>query len=118
MIRSHFARGVSEQDDMQRGSFQGWCKEASLSKLLSMYGNDPKFSTDWSGLIVQTQIRLLLEEQSDQGHHYLLYCLHFLDALHVGKTSFSSFRIITAKLSSVRKFWNFTVDSFSNSAVC
>ena len=35
------------------------------------------FQTDWSGQIVQTQIRLLLEEQSDpdQGHHYLQYYL-------------------------------------------
>ena len=33
------------------------------------------FQTDWSGQIVQTQIRLLLEEQFDQGLHYLQYCL-------------------------------------------
>ena len=39
------------------------------------------FRTNWSGQIVQTQIRLLLEEQSDQGLHYLQYCLHLLDAL-------------------------------------
>ena len=46
------------------------------------------FWTDWSWQIVQTQIRLLLEEQSDQGFHYLQYCLHLLDALLYGKTSF------------------------------
>ena len=46
------------------------------------------FRTDWSGQIVQTQIRLLLEEQSDQGLHCLQYCLHLLDALLYGKTSF------------------------------
>ena len=32
----------------------------------------PSFRTDWSEQIVQTQIRLLLEEQSDQGLHCLL----------------------------------------------
>ena len=31
------------------------------------------FRTDWSGQTVQTQIRLLLEEQSDQGLHCLLF---------------------------------------------
>ena len=34
------------------------------------------FRTDWSGLTVQTQIRLLLEEQSDQGLDCLLFHLH------------------------------------------
>ena len=67
------------------------------------------FRTDRSGQTVQTQIRLLQEEQSDQDLHYLQYCLHLLDTLLFGKTSFSSFRMITAKFSSVRKFRNFTV---------
>ena len=67
------------------------------------------FPTDWSGQIVKTQIRLLLQEQSDQGLHYLQYCLHFLDALPYGKTSFFSFRMITAKFFSARKLRNFTV---------
>ena len=49
------------------------------------------FRTDWSGQIVQTQIRLLLEEQSDQGLHYLQYCLHLLDALLYGKSSLFEF---------------------------
>ena len=61
------------------------------SQHISMYRNDPKFRTDWSVQIVQTQIRLLLEEQSDQGLHYLQYCLHLLDALLYGKTSFFQF---------------------------
>ena len=39
------------------------------------------FRTDWSGQTVQTQIRLLLEEQSDQGLHSLQFWLHLLDAL-------------------------------------
>ena len=45
------------------------------------------FRTDWSGQIVQTQIRLPLEEQSEQGLLCLQYCLHHLDALLYGKTS-------------------------------
>ena len=40
------------------------------------------FWTDWSGQIMQTQ------EQSDQGVHYLQYCLHLLDALLYGKIFF------------------------------
>ena len=70
------------------------------------------FRTDWFEQIVQTQIRLLLEEQSDQGLHYLQYCMHLLDALFNGKTSFFSFRMITAKFSSVPKFRNFKVKLF------
>ena len=50
------------------------------------------FRTDCSGQIVQTQIRLLLEEQSDQGLHYLQYCLHLLDALLYCKTFFFQFK--------------------------
>ena len=34
------------------------------------------FWTDRSGQTAQTQIRLLLEEQSDQGLHCLLFHLH------------------------------------------
>ena len=39
------------------------------------------FRTDRSGQTVQTQIRLLLEERSDQGLHCLQFPLHLLDAL-------------------------------------
>ena len=39
------------------------------------------FRTDMSGQTVQTQIRLLLREQSDQGLHCLLFHLHRLDSL-------------------------------------
>ena len=35
--------------------------------------------TDMSGQKVQTQVRLLLEEQSDQGLHCLLFHLHHFD---------------------------------------
>ena len=37
------------------------------------------FRTDKSGQTVQTQIRLLLEEQSDQGLHFSLFHWHLLD---------------------------------------
>ena len=40
------------------------------------------FRTDRSWQTVQTQIRLLLEEQSDQGLHCLLFHLHLLDETH------------------------------------
>ena len=39
------------------------------------------FRTDRSGQTVQTQIRLLLEEQSYQGLHCLPFQLHLLDTL-------------------------------------
>ena len=39
------------------------------------------FRTDRSGQTVQTQIRLLLEEQSDQGLHCLLFHLHFFEEI-------------------------------------
>ena len=42
------------------------------------------FRTDRSGQRVQTQIRLLLEEQSDQGLHCLLFRLHLLDTFRNG----------------------------------
>ena len=37
-----------------------------------------------SGQTVQTQIRLLLEEQSDRGLHCLLFCLHVFDKIPSG----------------------------------
>ena len=43
------------------------------------------FLTDRSGQTVQTQIRLLPKEQSDQGLHCLQIRLHLLDALFHGK---------------------------------
>ena len=39
------------------------------------------FRPDRSGQTVQTQIRLLLEEQSDQGLHCLLFHLHLFDKI-------------------------------------
>ena len=45
------------------------------------------FRTDRSGQTVQTQIRLLLEEQSDQGLHCLPFRLHRLDSLVYSKAT-------------------------------
>ena len=49
------------------------------------------FRTDRSGQTVQTQIRLLLEEQSDQGIHCLLSHLHLLDKILHGLASLFGF---------------------------
>ena len=45
------------------------------------------FRTDMPGKTVQTQIRLLLEEQSDQGLHCLPFRLHRLDSLLYGRAT-------------------------------
>ena len=50
------------------------------------------FRTDSSGQTVQTQIRLLLEKQSDQVLHYLLFHLHVFDKIPSGLASFLNFR--------------------------
>ena len=61
------------------------------------------------GQTVQTQIRLLLEEQSDQR----LHCLQFLRIVwtHYStvKPHSSNFRLITTNFLGVRIFRNFTV---------
>ena len=49
------------------------------------------FRTDRSGQTVQTQIRLLLQEQSDQGLHCLLFHLHFFDKIPSGMASLFEF---------------------------
>ena len=54
------------------------------------YPYDPKFyRTDRFGQTVQTQIRLFLERQSDQGLHCLLFHWHHLKGETVG-LNFSS----------------------------
>ena len=45
------------------------------------------FQTDMPGQTVQTQIRLFLEEQSDQGLHCLPFRLHCLDSLLYGRAT-------------------------------
>ena len=70
------------------------------------------FWTDMSGQTVQTQIRLLLEEQSDQGLHCLPCHLHIFEKKKRKVWPLClNFRKITAKFSGVRKFWNFTIYS-------
>ena len=49
------------------------------------------FRTQGSGQSVQTQIRLLLEEQSDQGIHCLLFHLHLFYEIPKGLASFLEF---------------------------
>ena len=49
------------------------------------------FLTDRSGQTVQTQVRLLLEEQSDQGLHCLLFHLHVFDKIPSGMASLFEF---------------------------
>ena len=49
------------------------------------------FQTDRTWQTVQTQIRLLLEEQSDQGLHCLLFHLYLFDEIPKGLASFLEF---------------------------
>ena len=67
------------------------------------------FRTEKSGQTVQTQIRLLLEEQSDQGLHCLPFPMHFLDSLLQGKAILFNFKGDYSKFSGVRNFSIFTV---------
>ena len=52
------------------------------------------FQTDRSGQTAQTKIRLLLEEQSDQGLHCLPVRLHLLGTLFLTTANFSGVRIL------------------------
>ena len=62
------------------------------------------------GQTVQTQIRLLLEEQSDQGLHCLPFRLHRLDSLLIMVESHTSnLRAIKTNFWGVRIFRKFTV---------
>ena len=58
------------------------------------------FRTNRSGKKVQTQIRLLLEEQSDQGLHCLLLHLYLFDEIPKGLASLFEFKIDYSKV-----FW-------------
>ena len=82
----------------------------------------PSFRTDMPGQTVQTQIRLLLEEQSDQGLHCLPFRLHRFDSLLYGREPHSSnFRVITTNFLGVRILRKFTVTVFffySSHIVC
>ena len=67
------------------------------------------FWTDRSWQTVQTQIRLLLEEQSDQGLHCLLFHCHFLDEKPAGLASLFEFKVNYINILGVQKLRNFTV---------
>ena len=67
------------------------------------------FQTDRTRQTVQTQIRLLLEEQSDQGLHCLQFPLHLLDALLYGIAIMFNFKGDYSKFSGVQNFMIFTV---------
>ena len=71
------------------------------------------FRTYRPGQTVQTQIRLLLQKQSNQGLHCLLFLLHLFGKIPKGFVSLFNFRLITANISDVQKFRNFTVESYS-----
>ena len=58
-----------------------------MKRSQELYHNDPNFRTYMPGQTVQTQIRLLLEEQSDQGLHCLPFRLHRLDSLLYGRAT-------------------------------
>ena len=63
-------------------------KSGHKSKITVMILN---FRTDRSGQTVQTQIRLLLEEQSGQDLHCLLFHLHVFDKISSGMASLFEF---------------------------
>ena len=51
------------------------------------------FRTDRSGQSMQTTIRLLLEERSDQGLHCLLFHLHLFDEICEGLAFLFEFKV-------------------------
>ena len=65
--------------------------------------------TDRSEQTVQTQIRLLLMEQSDQGLLCLLFCLHLLNTILHCNYNCSNCRTIMVIISGVPVFRIFTV---------
>ena len=54
MIRSHFARGVSEQGDLQKAVSKGWCKE---SRFFYTFCN---FGTEGSATLLSFESRVML----------------------------------------------------------
>ena len=75
----HFSCKIPKNSDTQRLAVNilksEWCGTVMILS----------FRTDRSGQTVQTQIRLLLEEQSDLGLHCLQFRLHLFGALLYGK---------------------------------
>ena len=77
---------IGKKNDHQKPSYvvPHVCVFLSTVKVLN-------FQTDMLGQTVQTQIRLLLKEQSDLGLHCLLFHLHHLEVLHHCKTFYFEF---------------------------
>ena len=74
-----------------------------------VYSNDLKFRTDKSWQTVQTQIRLLLEEQSDQGLHCLQFQPHIFDPLTCSKMRLFQFYDNYSNVLGVQSFRSFMV---------
>ena len=70
------------------------------------------FRTDMPEQTVQTQIRLLLEEQSDQGLHCLPFVCIVWTHYSMVEPHSSNFRVITTNLLGVQIFRKFTVVYF------
>ena len=68
------------------------------------------------GQTVQTQIRLLLQEQSDQGLHCLQFVCIFWTHCSMVELHSSNFRVITTIFLGVQIFRKFTV-AISNQTV-
>ena len=70
----------AQKEEMERQLLMS-AQEILQQRIVSLYRNDPKFLDDRSGQTVQIQIRLLLEDQSDQGLHCLPFHLHLFDEI-------------------------------------
>ena len=82
----------------------GTCKLKSKLTLLRSVNKSAtimtlNFRTDRSGQTVQTQIRQLLQEQSDQGLHCLIFHLHAFDKIASGLASLFEFYVNYSKVS-------------------
>ena len=80
------------ESDIKKGSHSHSCLVcliASESSNMFIFSTAMilSFWTEMPGKSVQTQIRLLLEEQSDQGLHCLPFHLHRLDSLLYGRAT-------------------------------
>ena len=77
-----FDKGTEKENNLQKGASPTQYEHTVM--ILN-------FRTDRSGQTVQTQIRLLLEEQSDQGLHCLQFHLHLFDEIPSGLASLFDF---------------------------
>ena len=83
MIRKRVEMSLILNDTAHNLLFHVHLKHFKLLKTTVIILNTMILSirTERPGQTVQTQIRLLLEEKSDQGLHCLQFCLHQLEAL-------------------------------------